>query len=242
MSSSSETSGVRAREHTALVEEVEGARRMVPLAIPELRTGVWTRFGGSSVLGDAVTEETLSALAESTRTAAQSQGYSVGWADGQRAARELARLEAEAEEARRLQAEAERAEEHREAVDALRLAAARLHEAVAAVTSTVEEQATGLAWELTEELVGHELRSVTGPDVVRRALKLAPTEPIARVHLHPDHLADLAVSDLADLSERGVSVVADPALAWGDALVEADTHVIDLRIRTALERVREVLA
>lgn len=220
----------------------EGGARMVPLAIPELRTGVWTRFGGSSVLGDAVTEETLSTLAESTRTAAQSQGYSVGWADGQRAAREVARVRAEADEARRLEAEAARAQEHQDAVEALRLAAARLHESVAVVTATVEEQATGLAWELTEELVGHELRSVTGPDVVRRALQLAPTEPVVRVHLHPDHLADLAVGELAELGERGISVAADPALAWGDALVEADTHVVDLRIRTALERVREVLS
>src|SRR4051794_29241221 len=130
MSSWSEASGVRAREHTASAEEVEGAsgrgtrpeprvskpeasgvracehtasaeegsREMpvlVRLATPELRTGVWTRFGDSNVLGDAVTEETLSTLAESTRTAARSQGYAVGWAEGQRAAREQARIEAE---------------------------------------------------------------------------------------------------------------------------------------------------
>jgi flagellar assembly protein FliH len=255
MSSSSEASGVRAREHTALVEEVEGASGrgtrpeprvskpdLAPLATPELRTGEWTRFGSSKVLGDAVTEETLSTLAESTRAAARSQGYSVGWTEGQRAAREAARIEAEAAEAARAAADEERRSEHAAAVAALELAAARLHDAVARLSTTIEEQATGLAWELTRELVGHELRSVTGPDVVRRALELTPTEPVARLHLHPDHLADLTPADLADLADRGVHAVADPTLAWGDALAECDDHVVDLRVSTAMERIREVLS
>lgn len=215
---------------------------VVPMATPELRTGVWTRFGAGSVLGDAVTEETLASLAESTRTAARSQGYAVGWAEGRRAAAEEADTKARAAEAARLAAEELRAREHRTAVAALELAAARLHETVAGLCTTVEEQASSLAWELTQELFGHELRSVTGPDVVRRALQLAPTEPIIRLHLHPDQTIDLSETDRAELAERGAAVVADPALGWGDALVETADHVVDLRFRTALERVREVLA
>ncbi|RNM13126.1 hypothetical protein EFL26_17035 [Nocardioides pocheonensis] len=272
MSSSSEASVVRARSHDASAEEIEGAsgrgtrpeprvskselattaagqvavvastESLTRLATPELRTGVWTRFGDSAVLGDAVTEETLSALAESTRTAARSQGYAVGWAAGQRAARERARIEADAAEQDRLEAEEEREREHRAAVAALELAAARLHEAVDGMAAHVEEQATTLAWDLTRELVGHELRSATGPDVVRRALQLAPTEPIAKLHLHPDHAAELTAADLAELADHGIKVVNDPALAWGDALAETSDHVIDMRFRTALERVREVLS
>lgn len=214
---------------------------LVPLATPELRTGVWTRFGTSSVLGDAVTEETLSALAESTRVAARSQGYAVGWADGQRAAREVARAEAEDAAAARTEAETRRDTEHRAAVAALELAAARLHDAVTTLTTSIEEHATGLAWELAETLVGHELRTVTGADVVRRALKLVPTEPVVRVHLHPDHLAELSPRDLAELADHGATAVAEPTLAWGDALVETHDHVVDVRVSTALERVREVL-
>jgi flagellar assembly protein FliH len=215
---------------------------LVPLAMPELRTGEWTRLGGRRVLGDAVTEETLSTLAESTRVAARSQGYAVGWADGQRAAREATRLEAEAAATARADAEARREAEHRSAVAALELAATRVHDTITALTAAVEDQASTLAWELTRELVGHELRSTTGADVVRRALQLLPTEPVVRVHLHPDQLADLAARDLAELADRGATAVADPTLAWGDALVEADDHVVDLRIGTALERVREVLS
>jgi flagellar assembly protein FliH len=223
---------------TVVTEE----RELERLATPELRTGVWTRFGASNVLGDRITEETLSALAESTRNAARSQGYAVGWADGQRAAREQARIDAEAAEQARLQAEEEREREHRAAVAALELAAARIHDAVDGMSTRIEEQASTLAWDLTAELVGHELRSVTGPDVVRRALKLAPAEAIVKLHLHPDHVADLTPADLAELADHGVSVVNDPALPWGDALAETADHVIDLRVRTALDRVREVLA
>jgi flagellar assembly protein FliH len=229
---------VRAREHTASVEEVE----IAPLSTPELRTGVWTRLGSSTVLGDSVTEAALSALAESTRTAARSQGYAVGWADGQRAAREQARADAALAEAARREAEEIRAREHSAAVSALELAAARLHDAVVSLSAAVEEQASGLAWELTRELVGRELRTVTGADVVRRALQLAPTEPVVRIHLHADQLADLSAADLAQLSERGVSAVADATLSWGDALVETYDHLFDLRVRTALDRVRGVLS
>jgi len=214
---------------------------LAPLATPELRTGEWTRFGSSRVLGDGITEETLSALAETTRTAARSQGYAVGWADGQRTAREAARVEAAAAEVARVAAEEVRRSEHRDAVAALELAAARLHDAVTGISATIEEHATGLAWELTRELVGHELRSVTGPDVVRRALQLTPTEPVARLHLHPDHLADLTPADLAELADRGIRAIGDPTLAWGDALAECDDHVVDLRVSTAMERIRESL-
>ncbi len=215
---------------------------LVPLATPELRTGEWTRLGGRRVLGDAVTEETLSALAESTRVAARSQGYAVGWAAGQRAAREATRREAEAAEAARAEVEARREAEHRTAVVALELAATRVHDTALSLTTAIEEQASTLAWELTRELVGRELRSATGAEVVRRALQLMPTEPVVRVHLHPDQLTDLTARDLEELGERGATAVADPSLAWGDALVETDDHVVDLRIGTALERVREVLA
>ena len=151
MSSLSEGSAVRAREKSASPEEVEWAsgrgtrpeppvsrpeEALAPLATPELRTGVWTRFGTSSVLGDAVTEETLSALAETTRTAARSQGYAVGWAEGRRAARDEADAAARAAEAARREAEDARAREHAAAVAALELAAARLHEAVDGICAT----------------------------------------------------------------------------------------------------------
>ncbi|HET6151982.1 MAG TPA: FliH/SctL family protein [Marmoricola sp.] len=208
---------------------------LVPLAVPELRTGEWTRFGTSSVLGDTVTEQTLSALAESTRVAAGSQGYAVGWAEGQRAAREHARIEAVEAERVRANAEMLRVAEHDDAIAALERAAAALHEAVAGICDRVEESASRLAWDLVSELVGHEART-TGVDVVSRVLALLPTEPLVRVRLSP---ADAAAAGA--LTEHGAVVVADESLAPGDALVEADDHVLDLRLSTALDRVRAAL-
>jgi flagellar assembly protein FliH len=204
--------------------------------MPELRTGDWTRLGNEAVLGDAVTEDTLFALAESARTAARSQGYSVGWAEGQRAAREAARAEAAEAEQRRLAAETRRAQEHADAVAALAVAATHLHESVAATCARVEEQAATLAWEVVTALVGRELVSADGVDVVQRVLALMPAEPIAAVRVHPDDVATAYA-----LTDAGVRVLPDPSLARGDVLAEADDHVLDLRVSTALDRVREAL-
>ena len=208
------------------------APSLAPLETPELRTGQWTRFGSERVLGDAVTEHALSALAETTRAAARSQGYSVGWAEGQRHARELAAGEATEAEELRLRAERVRADEHAAALDALATAAAELRAATAQVCASVEDQASELAWALTNELVGHQL-STNGVDAVRRVLKLLPDEPVVLVRLHPDVAA--GAGDL------GVPVLADSSLGRGDALVEASDHVLDLRLEGALARVREAL-
>lgn len=215
------------------------ASRVVPLAVPELRTGTWTRFGEASVLGDAVTEQTLAGLAESTRTAARSQGYAIGWAEGRRAAQTLAQESLARAEQDRAEAEARREQEHRAAVTALELAAAHLHDAVAQSCATVADQATELAFELTRELVGHELRNASGADVVRRALGAAPSTPLVRLRMHP---LDASSPAARDLVERGVEVCADRSLGRGDVLVETDDQVLDLRVSTALARVREVLA
>lgn len=208
------------------------------LATPELRAGAWTRLGGERVLGDAVTEQTLSSLAESTRAAARSQGYAVGWAQGRREAAESARLVAEEADRRRSAEEARREAEHRAVVAALETATAELHGVLAAACTRVEDRASELALELTRELVGHELAvsSAPGEHVVRRALTLLPDRGVARLRLHPDVAATVIGLPVT------VTVVADPALGLGDALVETDQHVVDLRLGSAMDRLREVLA
>ncbi|NYG57035.1 FliH/SctL family protein [Nocardioides perillae] len=211
------------------------------LPTPELRTGDWTRLGDDTVLGDAVTERALAGLAESTRSAARAQGYSVGWAEGRREAAEAAAAQA-AEDAAVAQAEEARREaEHRSRLAALDQAAARLAAAVATTCAAVESQASELAWSLTRDLVGHELRCAgeeAGPDVVRRVLAVLPPEA-AVVRLHPAEVDEQVVAALAP---HGVRAVGDPALAPGDAVVEASDQVVDLRFSAALERLALVLA
>jgi flagellar assembly protein FliH len=161
----------------------------------------------------------------------------VGWAQGRREATESARLAADEAEQRRVAEEARREAEHRTVVAALEAATAELTRALAAVCEHVEEQATSLALDLTRELVGHEVThgGAAGQHVVRRALALMPDRGVARLRLHPDVAA--TVTGTGD----AVQVVADPALGLGDALVETDEQVVDLRVATALDRLREVL-
>ena len=74
-----------------LVVRADRAAQVTPLSTPDLSAGAWTRLGRPGVRGDAVTEETLSTLADRTRAAAHAQGYAVGWAQGMREADAAAR-------------------------------------------------------------------------------------------------------------------------------------------------------
>jgi len=211
-----------------------------PADIPDLRTGDWTRLGGSRVLGDDATENALGALAERARRAARAQGYAVGWAEGRReaGARAEEAAAAAAELARR--AEEQREAEHRAVIEALTLAADELRAAIAEVCARVGDQATELALAVTEELVGRELCAAADPgvDVVRRVLAVVPEGSSPQVRLHPSIGSSPALADLAD---RGLVVVPDPEIEPHDAVVETDDLVIDLRIPAALDRLRAVL-
>jgi flagellar assembly protein FliH len=213
--------------------------RALSFAHRELRSGDWTRLGNGAVLGDAVTEHALSALAADAQAAARASGYATGWAEGRRAALELAQEEERAAAERQRIAEERREAEHAAAVQALVRATAALEDAVATTCARVETHAVRLAARLTEELVGHELAVAKAPGLgaVRRALALMPGEPVTRVRVSP---AEAATPELAELA-GGVVVVADPTLGRGDALVETDGSVVDARVSSALARVLEVL-
>ncbi len=214
--------------------------REVAFADRELREGGWTRLAGGSVLGDRVTEHALSGLAAQAESAARAKGYATGWAEGRRAAEERAAVE-RAEVATHIAAEEQRREEeHRAAVAALVRATVQLEEALAAATERVESQATTVALQLTEALLGHELAVAEAPgvDAVRRALALMPGEPVVKIRVTP---AEANHPELARLAGAAV-VVPDPTLHRGEALVETDTRVVDVRASQALARVREVLA
>lgn len=216
----------------------DGSARVTAVQPRDLRSGSWTRLGGSTVLGDSVTEQTLAGLAEQAQAAARAQGYARGWAEGRRAAELHAagqRAEVRAEERR---SEERREAEHRAAVAALAAAAARLDEAVAVVCDQVEAQALELTARVTEAVVGHELAVATNPglDAVRRGLTLTQGDALVRVRVRPeDHSPELAA--LAGAA----TVVADATLPAGDAVLETVAGVIDARVSTAVARVTELL-
>lgn len=205
--------------------------------MPDLRHGSWTRLGGDSLLGDRVTEGVLGGLAEKVRSASQAQGYATGWAAGRREAAAAAEVENTRLQQEYDAREARRAAEHDAAMQALHRAATELRAAVGASVATVEDRAAELAFEVTATLLGREVASVTSAEVLARALAVLPEGAVATVRLHP------AVVSAVETADAAVELVADPALGRADALVELpDGGVIDLRIATALDRLREVLS
>lgn len=207
------------------------------LVMPELRPATWTRLGDESVKGDDVTEQLLGGLAERTRAAARAQGYASGWAEGRREGEAAGRGALEEEARRAAASEERRSAEHETTVTALRATAGRLDEAVAEVTRAVEERAVTLALELTRELVGRAAPEAT-EHALRRAVSLLPEHPVVAMRVHPE----AAGSAREMLAGYGVEVVADDDLGPADVVAEAADHVLDLRLGTALERLREVLS
>ncbi|GCD89539.1 FliH/SctL family protein [Nocardioides sp. LS1] len=206
---------------------------------PELRGGVWTRLGDESVLGDEITEAALGGLAERARSAAQAQGYATGWGEGRREAEAAAAEAARETEERLRRAEERREDEHAAAMDALVRAAEHLYAATKEICDRIGDQATDLAFEVTRALLARELDASHDPgrDVVRRVVAALPEDAVARVRLNPG----IAPAAAADLAPYGVRVLPDADLELGDAVVETDDTVVDLRITSALERLREVL-
>jgi flagellar assembly protein FliH len=210
------------------------------LPTPELRSGDLTRYVGSGVLGDSVTELALATLTDEARSAAQSQGYAVGWAEGRREAAAEAAREAAERDQQLAAAEQHWTVRQQAAVQALTEAARALTDATAQVSSLVDAKAIELARELTETIVGHELRVAlesgeTAADLAARVLAEAPADAPYVVRVHPDVAA--AVTGLV-----GVRAVPDASLHPADAVVEVDDQVVDLRVSTALARIRAVLA
>lgn len=171
---------------------------------------------------------------EATHETARAQGYAVGWAQGRREAEASVRAESEQLAAAAAAAEARRDAEHAAAVAALREAAVAAHRALAEVCRRVDDQAAGMALELTRELVGAAAADPT--HVLDRVLGLLPLHAVVQVRLHP------AVAAVAgQLGDLGIAVVADPTLGPSDAVALADDHVVDLRVDEAVSRLAEVL-
>lgn len=208
--------------------------RVLPL--PDLRDGRWTRLGARAVAGDQTTEALLDGLAESTRRAAQTQGYAVGWAEGRQAAVAAASSEASHVAAQAVEDRRRQEQEHQDALEALRSLALELRAAVHETCTIIEGQAAELALQLTQELVGAGAADA-GSHAVARVTSLLPEHTVVRARLHPD-----VAASASSLVDAGVQVVADPGLARADAVAETDTGMLDLRVATALARLREVLS
>jgi flagellar assembly protein FliH len=140
------------------------------------------------------------------------------------------------------QAEAVRAAQLQPAIVALQQAAERFDTEQGAAFAQVEDAIATAAFLLTEALLGRELALAASPgrDAIARALRLAPERLAVTISLSP---ADLAtIRDTGDIAPgRDVTLVADPALAPGDARVDVGACRIEAILADAVERVRAAL-
>jgi flagellar assembly protein FliH len=172
------------------------------------------------------------ALAEGvTADRGHAAGYEAGYAEGQRDA-EAAAIEAERENVARIES----------AVSALRRSVDAAHSAYQEWSAELEGAVPRFAFDLLEVLFGREsvLAVDPGREAVARALALEESTLPAVARLSPDDAA--TIGELADLWPSGpLTVVADPAVEPGGALVEVGSTTIDSQLSRALERVRAVI-
>jgi flagellar assembly protein FliH len=210
------------------------------VTVGDLRAGTWTRLGASTVLGDSATEATLAALADRTRAAGMAQGYAAGWAEGRKRAQEAADEAAAERAAADEQARARLRADQQALVASLADVVARCDAVLAERQELLATEAVDLGLRIAEAVLGRELAAMTDPgaEALRRALAEVPPTVAATVRLHP---ADAAALDPAETAGRPVTVVADPAVATGGAVLETEVSTVDASLETAFARVRGAL-
>ena len=172
-----------------------------------------------------------SAFGDGVADGDRERGYTAGFAEGQAAA---------AEEFR--QAERLRDAEVERAVRALGTAVDTSARSLGERVDLLARALPGLVFELVEALVGRELTVTVDPgrDALARAIAVHPSKEPVVARLHPDDVERLG--DLGALGDgREISVVPDPSVAPGDAVVEVGPSRIESRMAEALDRVRSVL-
>ncbi|MDI2097880.1 FliH/SctL family protein [Ruicaihuangia caeni] len=170
---------------------------------------------------------------------AVAEGFSAGYTAGMRAARaelehELARVKAEAEASARAMAEAQE-----QRVAALTTASEVLRQRAAELTGDAQSLLLRATVELSEAVLGTELRD--GEHAARAALSRVLAHPDAGeavgIRMHPVDAALLRAGSAESLPP----IVDDASLDRGDAIADLPEGWIDARLRFAFERAKACL-
>lgn len=161
-------------------------------------------------------------------TRARADGYRDGLAAGRVDGLALARQEAFDHSRLALDA-LDRAQRHLASIDAV---------AVGDVAGTVVELALELAGMILQREVAHSADPAR--DAIARVLPLAPEHGPLVIRLNPEDRA--ALGDASGIAPgRDVTLLADPALSRGDAVVDVGPSRIDGRLRLLLDQVAQAL-
>ena len=200
---------------------MRGARMDADLSVVAPAASLVDPVGAASAAAAAVTE-------------AREQAARVGYEDGFQAGLAAAAKENEALVGQSRAAVAT-------ALGAVDAAAAALGARQDVVVADVEARIAAMALQIAEAIVGRELAAATsaGRDAIARALRLAPERVAAVARLHPEDVS--TVGDLGSLTDRTITVVADPSVERGGCVLDVGPCRIDAQITPALARVREVL-
>jgi flagellar assembly protein FliH len=128
------------------------------------------------------------------------------------------------------------------ALEALERGTEEVAQAFAGRQRQLEHSLPRFAYELVETLIGRELQLSTAPgrDAIARALAIDDSGLPATVRLHPEDVEGLG--DVAELGgARTITLIADPSVEPGGALVDVGEATIDSQLSTALQRVRDLL-
>jgi flagellar assembly protein FliH len=185
-------------------------------------------FGHEPVSDEVLAAGPWADVVDRARSAGHRAGYRVGLDEGRRAGLDEGRREV--------------VDRAGGALDALDRAAERLARLDAADAGQHAPRVVELAIELTRLLLQRELEASADParEAVARALPLAPDRGPLVVRLNPQDCE--ALGDPASLAPgRDVTVVPDPSLASGDAVVDVGPCRVESRLDEALDRVARAL-
>lgn len=190
--------------------------------------GTFTPLAGFSAQGGVI-EPTGPWATEMDRamTHARQQGFDQGVAEGRIRGRKAAE---------------DAAEDHMASVNAVvEVVLMSLRRREQEVEQRMRIEAAEIGLEVAGAILDHEVAAATDPgaDAIGRCLALAPERGDLLVRLHPDDVEQLGEID--GLLARELTVVSDPSLERGDAVVAVDEATIDARRATAIQRVRELL-
>jgi flagellar assembly protein FliH len=172
---------------------------------------------------------------EQAREAGLDEGYRAGY-DAGMAAAAVHRKHSEAREQERV---AERDAVLAQALSAVEAAARAFDERSAPVFEQLEEAAIEAAVEIAETILGQKLPSaLVAQASLRRAMSLAESHGTHTARMNP---TDMVRLQEAGLQLSGLSLVADPAVAPGDCVLQDGYASIEVMMATALERVRSEL-
>lgn len=176
---------------------------------------------------------------EAAEEQARTRGHAAGYAAGLRAAEVALDRERRAEAAERAAVAAlahERAEAH---AALLRAAVASINSRTAPVLDEAHQLIAHGAIDLAEAIIGIELSDAprAARAAVTRALRDVDPAVVLVVRMNPSTLA--ALED--DCVVEGISYVADPSIAPGDAVTDFAEGYLDARISSAIARARTAL-